>query len=163
MNKAWLLLGGNIGDRISNLEKAKIMLQEKAGKIIRSSGVYETASWGNIDQPPFLNQVIIIETIFSAEETMNAILSIENKLGRIRTQKNASRIIDIDILFFNEDIFQTKDITIPHPEMQNRNFVLFPLNEISPQFKHPILKKTVHELFLSCADTLDVKLFQPDL
>ncbi len=162
MNRAWLLLGGNLGDRIYNLEEAKIIIQKKAGNIIKFSSIYETAAWGNINQPAFLNQVIIVETTLTAEETMNEILSIENKLGRIRTQKNAARTIDIDILFYNDDVIKTKNLSIPHPEIQNRNFVLYPLNEISPELLHPVLKKTIHELLLSCNDTLHVQLFQPD-
>lgn len=159
MNKAFLLLGGNIGNRFSNLEKAKHFLEVKVGKILSCSQIYETASWGNTDQPDFLNQVLLIETKLTAQQLMQEILSIEKNLGRVRTQKNASRKIDIDILFFNNDIVKTKDITIPHSEIQNRNFVLHPLNEIAPQFEHPLLKKTVNELLLLCNDGLAVHLY----
>ncbi|MEP6595801.1 MAG: 2-amino-4-hydroxy-6-hydroxymethyldihydropteridine diphosphokinase [Ginsengibacter sp.] len=154
MNKAYLLLGGNIGNRLANLETAKKLLRQQVGKIIKYSSVYETASWGNSDQPDFLNQVLLIETNLMAEKIMEQILLIENTMGRVRTEKNASRIIDIDILFINEEVIETKDITIPHPQIQNRNFVLFPLNELSPQLKHPVFKKTIHELLLQCNDTL---------
>src|SRR5687768_12978729 len=107
MNKAYLLLGGNIGERLVNLEKARELLEMQIGKIIRNSSVYETASWGNTDQPAFLNQVSLIETKLTAEQIMEKILVIEKNLGRIRTEKNASRIIDIDILFFNEEVIET--------------------------------------------------------
>ncbi len=159
MNKAYLLLGGNIDDRLRNFNKAIELLQYEIGKIIESSGIYETAAWGNLDQPVFLNQVLVIETVLSAEKIMDKILFIENKMGRIRTQKNAPRIIDIDILFYNNKIIKTRNLTIPHPEIQNRNFVLYPLKEIIPQFKHPVLGRTINELFLECNDTLAVKLY----
>ncbi len=80
-------------------------------------------------------------------------------MGRIRTQKNASRTIDIDILFYNKKVIKTKGLTIPHPEIHNRNFVLHPLNELIPEFKHPVLNRTINELFLECSDTLTVKLY----
>ena len=160
MNKAYLLLGGNIGDRLANFEMAKQLLEKQVGKIIRFSSIYETASWGNTDQPDFLNQVLLFETKLTAEQIIEQILSIENRLGRIRTEKNASRTIDIDILFFNEAVIETKTIVIPHPQIQNRNFVLYPLNELASQFKHPVLKKTIHELLLQCNDTLAVNLYK---
>jgi 2-amino-4-hydroxy-6-hydroxymethyldihydropteridine diphosphokinase len=159
MNKAFLLLGGNIGDRFSNLEKAKNLLEKEVGKILKCSQIYETASWGNTDQPDFLNQVLLMETKLTAEQLMQQILSIEKKLGRVRTEKNASRKIDIDILFFNDEIIKTENIIIPHPEIANRNFVLHPLNEIAPQFVHPVLKKTVNELLLLGTDGLAVQLY----
>jgi 2-amino-4-hydroxy-6-hydroxymethyldihydropteridine diphosphokinase len=90
---------------------------------------------------------------------MKTILLIEKKMGRIRTLKNAPRNIDIDILFFNRETCNTRDLIIPHPEIQNRRFVLTPLNELSPGLVHPLLKKTVHQLLINCADTLDVKKF----
>lgn len=159
MNKAYLLLGSNIDDRPDNLRKARELLQKDIGKIIECSEIYETAAWGNMDQPVFLNQVLIIETILSAEETMHKLLFIEKKMGRVRTQKNASRIIDIDILFYNKEVIKTRNLTIPHPEIQNRNFVLYPLKELIPKFEHPVLNRTIHELFLECSDTLAVKLY----
>ena len=111
---------------------------------------------GNTNQNDFLNQVIIINNKLNPEETMEAILEIESKMGRIRTQKNAPRIIDIDILFFNKEIINTKNLTIPHTLMQERNFVMFPLNELSPNFIHPVFKKNIHRLLRSCKDKLAV-------
>jgi 2-amino-4-hydroxy-6-hydroxymethyldihydropteridine diphosphokinase len=160
MNKAFLLLGSNMGDRLANFKRAEHFLQEHVGKIIKCSSVYETASWGNTDQPDFLNEVLLIGTKLAAEQVMGKILIIENKMGRVRTQKNASRIIDIDILFFNDEVIETKDLVIPHPQIQNRNFVLYPLNELAPQLMHPVLKKTIHELLLNGSDTLAVNLYK---
>ena len=159
MNKAYLLLGGNIGNRPANLKKAKHLLENQVGKIVKCSGIYETASWGNTDQPDFLNRVLLIETKLAPEKIMEQILLIEKTMGRVRSEKNASRVIDIDILFFNDEVIETKNIIIPHPEIQNRNFVLYPLNELFPQLNHPVLKKTVHELLLQCSDTLAVHIY----
>src|SRR4026208_2624091 len=130
MNKAYLLLGGNIGNRPANLKKAKHLLENQVGKIVKYSRIYETASWGNTDQPDFLNQVLLIETKLAPAKIMEQILLIEKTIGRVRSEKNASRVIDIDILFFNDEVIETKNIIIPHPEIQNRNFVLYPLNEL---------------------------------
>ena len=160
MNKAYLLLGSNIGDRLSNLKKAKQLLKKQVGEVIECSSIYETASWGKTAQPDFLNQVLLIETKLTAAQIMEQILFIENEMGRVRTEKNASRIIDIDILFFNEEIIETKNVIIPHPQIQNRNFVLYPLDELAPQLKHPVLKKTIHELLLECKDILPVNFYK---
>jgi len=125
----------------------------------RKSAIYQTAAWGNTDQPDFLNQVIIVQTKLTAWQTMQSILQIEKEMGRLRTVKNAPRIIDIDILFFNKEIIHTVELTVPHPQLQNRRFVLVPLNELSPNFKHPALKKNIHQLFIHCTDKLNVKKF----
>jgi len=159
MNKTYLLLGSNMGNSQKQLSKAIILIEKKIGKITRQSGLYETAAWGNINQADFLNQVVVIETSLSAWQTMQTILSIEKKMGRLRTVKNAPRIIDIDILFFNKEIIQQDQLIVPHPQLQNRRFVLVPLNELSPNFRHPVLKRTIHQLFMHCSDKLNVKKF----
>lgn len=157
MNSAYLLIGGNLGNRIENLTKAISAIEKGIGKIIKVSTIYQTASWGITDQPDFLNQVLLVTTKFSAAETMQIILSVENKMGRIRTLKNASRIIDIDILFFNDEIINSRLLTIPHPEIQNRKFVLIPLNEIAPQLLHPVFKQSIQNLLSTSKDKLEVK------
>ena len=159
MNTAYLLLGGNMGHRTNNLKTAIKKIEQLVGKIIRQSSVYETAAWGNTQQPEFLNQVIVVETKLPAEKLLNNILLIEEKMGRIRNKKNDPRVIDIDILFFDRLIINEKTLIIPHPEIQNRKFVLVPLNELSPNLKHPVLKKTIHQLLTICPDQLDVKKF----
>jgi len=159
MNKTYLLLGSNIGNSKTSLAKAITQIEKQIGPVTRQSGLYNTAAWGNITQPDFLNQVIIVETELHPAETMQTILRIEKKMGRIRTVKNAPRIIDIDILFFNKEIIGLPDLTVPHPQIQNRRFVLVPLNQLSPNMKHPGLKKTVHQLLMHCADKLNVKKF----
>ena len=157
MNTGYILTGGNLGDRLANLQKAKEYLGKETGNIVTSSSIYETEAWGNNDQPDFYNQVHIINTKLSAEQMMEKILKIEEQMGRVRAAKNASRIIDIDILFFNDDVINKKDLVIPHPEISNRRFVLTPLNELSPELVHPVLNKTINELLSTCKDTLSVK------
>jgi 2-amino-4-hydroxy-6-hydroxymethyldihydropteridine diphosphokinase len=159
MNKTYLLLGSNMGNSNKQLSKASHLIEKLIGKLIRQSSIYSTAAWGNTNQPDFLNQVIVVQTKLNALQTMQTILGIEKKMGRLRTVKNAPRIIDIDILFFNKEIIDQKELTVPHPQLQNRRFVLVPLNELSPNFKHPVLKKTIHQLFIHCPDRLNVKKF----
>jgi 2-amino-4-hydroxy-6-hydroxymethyldihydropteridine diphosphokinase len=159
MNTVYLLLGSNIGNSEEQLRLATENIKIQVGNIIASSSIYQTAAWGKTDQPDFLNQVIIVETKQWAEDTLSLILNIEEKMGRIRTEKNAPRIIDIDILFFNEAIIQEKELTVPHPEIQNRLFVLIPLNELIPNYIHPLLDKSIHQLLTECKDVLNVKKF----
>ncbi len=159
MNKIYLLLGSNLGNSRTQLSKAIAAIKKQIGEVTRQSGLYATAAWGNTKQPDFLNQVIIVETHLTPEQTMQTILGIEKKMGRTRTVKNAPRIIDIDILFFNKEIINIPNLAVPHPEIQNRRFVLVPLNELSPNLVHPVLKRSVHQLLIHCADTLNVKKF----
>src|SRR5690606_20917126 len=146
MNQTYLITGGNIGDRRAHLEQATAHIEKNIGHILKSSGIYETAAWGNTDQPCFYNQVHLVETKLTAEKVMSVILKLEQKMGRIRTEKNAASIIDIDILFFNEEVINTKSVIIPHKEIPNRQFVLKPLLEIAPGFIHPTLHKSVSQL-----------------
>ena len=159
MNKIYLLLGSNQQNPQKQLLLSQKLIAKKIGPIKRKSSIYQTAAWGNTYQPDFLNQVIIVETKLPAQQTMQIILQIEKKMGRLRTVKNAPRIIDIDILFFNKEIINEKKLTVPHPQLQNRRFVLVPLNELSPNLKHPVIKKTIHQLFIHCPDKLNVKKF----
>jgi len=148
-----------MGNSEEQLQLAATNTEKYIGNIVAASSLYQTAAWGKTDQPDFLNQVLIVETELSAADTLSVLLAIEEKMGRVRTEKNAPRIIDIDILFFNDDIIQEKDLIIPHPEIQNRLFVLTPLNELAPNYIHPVLAKTIHELLLGCKDVLNVKKF----
>lgn len=159
MNKVYLLLGSNLGNSYEKILQAKENIQKTIGNIARESSLYQTAAWGNKNQPDFLNQVIVVETKLDAFELLKANLCIEEKMGRMRTIKNAPRTIDIDILFFNKKTIYAKELVIPHSQIQNRRFVLIPLNELSPNFTHPVLKKTVHKLMLDCKDNLNVKKF----
>ena len=157
MNKAYLLTGGNEGDRYLNMQQARTNIEHICGQLLQVSSIYETVPWGKRDQPDFLNQVLHIGTILSPEELLRAILSIEEKGGRKRTVKNAPRTIDIDILFYNHLVLEKPGLSIPHPRIADRRFVLKPLDEISPEFVHPVLGKTIHQLLLECKDELGVK------
>lgn len=159
MNKAYLIIGGNIGDRLHILSKARQSISDSCGKIIIQSSVYETAAWGKEDQDAFLNQVILIETELSSRDLLRAVLKIEEDLGRKREVKYGPRIIDIDIIFFNEEEINADGLKIPHPQLQNRRFVLIPLNEIAPKNLHPVLKKSVNQLLEDCPDSLPVNKF----
>jgi len=159
MNKTYLLLGSNIGNSQLQLSVAIKNIEQKIGNVIRQSKLYSTAAWGDTRQPDFLNQVILAETALTPVETMQTILVIEKEMGRVRTLKNAPRIIDIDILFFNKVVVDEPTLTLPHPEIQNRRFVLIPLNELAPNLHHPVLGLSIHELLKICPDRLNVKKF----
>ncbi len=155
MNHTYLITGGNIGDKKINLKNAAGLIEKKIGHILKSSAIYETAAWGNTDQPSFYNQVHFVETALKPDELMFTILDIEKRMGRVRTTKNAARIIDIDILFFNDEIIETASVLVPHKEIPNRKFVLKPLLELAPDYIHPILKKTITQLEAETTDTLE--------
>ncbi|RYY71848.1 MAG: 2-amino-4-hydroxy-6-hydroxymethyldihydropteridine diphosphokinase [Chitinophagaceae bacterium] len=157
MNKVYLLLGSNMGNRRQQIERAAKHINKKIGKITRRSSLYQTAAWGDEAQADFLNQVLIVESRLEASVCITGILDIETEMGRIRTVKNAPRIIDIDILYFNKDIISLPNLEVPHPAIASRRFVLTALNEMSPNFIHPVLKKTNHQLLAICPDMLDVK------
>lgn len=157
MNKMYILMGSNLGESGEHLQNAGKAINKKIGRTIRQSGVYRTAAWGKTDQPDFLNQVIVVETMFSALEVMKSLLVIEKDFGRIRSRRNEPRIIDLDILYYNKDIINEPGLTIPHPRITERRFVLVPLNELSPLFKDPITHKTIHQLLRICSDKLAVK------
>jgi 2-amino-4-hydroxy-6-hydroxymethyldihydropteridine diphosphokinase len=156
LNKVYLLLGSNLGDRTGTLDKAKKDLSE-LGHISGISSLYETQAWGHREQPNFFNQVIVLETGLSAEDLLKKNLEIEIKLGRVREQKWAERTIDIDILYFNDEIIVTKALKIPHPQIHNRKFTLIPLNEIDPGFLHPVFNLTTKQMLERCEDSLEVK------
>ena len=157
MRTAYLLIGGNLGNRKENLSKAISLINEQCGSLTRSSSIYETEAWGNTDQPSFLNQALEISTSLTARQLMRRVLRIEEEMGRIRKEKLGPRIIDIDIILFENEIHDLRFLKIPHPEMQNRRFVLVPLAEINSNLQHPVLKKTIAELLEECPDNLEVK------
>lgn len=157
MNTVYLLLGSNMGDSEQMLSVATNMIEKNIGKLTTSSVIYKTAAWGKEDQPDFLNQIIIVSSLLSSSTLLKEIFIIEKEMGRVRTTKNAARVIDIDMLFFNDEIIQTENLTVPHKQIQNRRFVLVPLAEIAPDFTHPILKKSSLELLSICSDKLNVQ------
>ena len=157
MNTAYLILGGNKGDKIKNLQLAIKHLETRAGAVLKKSDIYVTSAWGNPDQPDFVNQVVCLETTLSAHELLNQLLKIEEELGRIRDhQKWMERTMDIDILFFNDDVIETDVLKIPHPFIQERKFVLIPMAELAPKLMHPLLNKTIEMLLFECKDEFEV-------
>ena len=146
-----------MGDRKEYLATAREWIEAECGKIEKASLLYQTAAWGKTDQPAFLNQALQIKTTLTAKQLIRQVLKIEKQMGRTREEKNGPRIIDIDILFFNDEVISTSFLKIPHPEMQNRRFVLTALNEIATDIVHPVLKKTVKQLLAECPDTLAVE------
>jgi len=157
MRTAFLLIGGNLGNRKENLSKAVSLINEQCGSLTSSSSIYETEAWGKTDQPAFLNQALEISTSLNARQLMRKVLKIEEEMGRVRKEKLGPRIIDIDILLFESEIHDLRFLKIPHPEMQNRRFVLVPLAEIDSTLQHPVLKKSIAELLEECPDNLEVK------
>lgn len=159
MELVYFLLGSNLGDRNNCLKEARLQLQRAIGEISRTSAVYETESWGVAGLPDYLNQVVEIATNLLPESILIKTQFIEEKLHRERTIKWHSRTIDIDILFFGEAIVNLPELKIPHPQLQNRLFTLAPLDELIPDFVHPGLHKTIHELKQEIKDDLLVKIY----
>ncbi|SDH51074.1 2-amino-4-hydroxy-6-hydroxymethyldihydropteridine diphosphokinase [Chitinophaga filiformis] len=154
MNKAILLIGGNLGDRTGNLQQAVEQIDKQVGKVEKISALYETAAWGHVEQPDYLNQALLVSTGMDARTLLQTVLAIEHHIGRIRRQKWGARVIDIDIIFYNDAIINEPDLKIPHPQMQFRQFVLVPLTEIIPDWQHPVLHQPVSTLLENCTDTL---------
>ena len=181
MKEIFILLGSNRGDRQATIEQAKTLISSICGNILRSSHLYETEPWGFEDTTAFLNQVIEIESALEPEKLMERLLSIETQLGRERVcslqsavcsnppspipnpassnsqfsiinYQFSSRPIDLDILFYGHKMIFTENLMIPHPRLHLRRFTLEPLNELSPTFQHPVLKKTISVLLQECND-----------
>jgi len=157
---AYLLLGGNLGDRMANLKKAIELLNDKVGGVLSVSSLYETAAWGKTDQPAFLNQAVALKTRLSALEVLDFALNIEQELGRVRKDKWGERLIDIDLILFGDQVINIPDkLQVPHPHMQHRKFVMEPLAEIAPDVLHPVLGETMLSICRNISDPLEVKKF----
>jgi 2-amino-4-hydroxy-6-hydroxymethyldihydropteridine diphosphokinase len=154
MNKAILLIGGNLGDRTGHLQQAVEQIDKQIGKVEKISALYETAAWGQVKQPDYLNQALLVSTEMDARTLLETVLAIEHNIGRIRREKWGARVIDIDIIFYNDVVINQPDLKIPHPQMQFRQFVLVPLREILPDWQHPVLHQSVSTLLENCTDTL---------
>ena len=159
-NLVYLSLGSNVGYREAQLREAEGRLG-KLGRVIAISSFYETEPVEFTEQPWFLNCTVELESSLTPEELMIAILGIEEQMGRRRVQNKGPRSIDIDILLFGDAIVESSEVTIPHPAMQQRRFVLEPLAEIAPEAVHPLLKKTIRELLDRLPPGQSVKKFEP--
>lgn len=157
MHIVYLILGSNLGDRNAILNKAVFLINSRIGEVILKSKIYETAPWGGVEQPAYLNQVLMVKTTLSPETTLKDVLEIEKDLGRERIVKWGARSLDIDILFYDEIIINTDDLKIPHPFIHLRKFVLVPLVEIAPNFVHPLFKTTNEHLLEELVDYSEVK------
>lgn len=157
MHEIFLLIGGNLGNRLLNISKAIVSINKQIGKITQRSGIYETEPWGFDHEKPFYNMVVVCESALTPREVLSSIHSIEHKLGRVRNLKGyEGRIIDIDILFYNHLIMKEPDLIIPHPELHKRLFTLIPLMEINAGFIHPAFNKSIKSLYEDCPDNKSV-------
>lgn len=157
MSNAYLGLGSNMGKSEWILSEAVRRLSQTSGEITNESPLYKTKAWGNENQHDFINQVVVLQTNLVPADLMQHLLNIELEMGRKRIIKNAPRSIDIDILFYDDAIINLPHLTIPHPLLSQRRFVLIPLNDINPELVHPVLHKTIRQLLAECTDRLDVK------
>ncbi len=160
-----LLLGSDIEPRMKYLEKALSLLQEEIGNIKSVSSVYESEPWGFESSSRFLNAVVVLETGDSPAEVLKKCQNIEKRAGRTRNLKKgySSRTLDVDILFYGDKTVNERDLMIPHPRMHKRRFTLLPLNELLPDFVHPVIGKTTADLLKSCKDNSEVGLFKKRL
>ncbi|MBK6263764.1 2-amino-4-hydroxy-6-hydroxymethyldihydropteridine diphosphokinase [Marivirga sp. S37H4] len=154
MKGIFLLLGSNLGEKKQHLDDVLLKLNNNGIELIKSSSIYETEAWGKTDQASFYNQVIQINTDLTPEGLLETILKIELQLGRVRTEKWGERLIDIDILYFNDVVIDTANLQIPHKGIPDRRFTLLPLREIAANFIHPVYKKNQKELLKECTDPL---------
>jgi 2-amino-4-hydroxy-6-hydroxymethyldihydropteridine diphosphokinase len=157
MMNVFLLLGSNLGDRTAYLQQAIAAIENEVAPVTKTSSVYETQSWGKTNQPDYLNQVVLLQTDLSAQTILQKIWNIEWAIGRVREEKWGPRIIDIDILFYGDEIIDEPQLKVPHPELHTRRFTLEPLTEIAPDMVHPVLDKTILQLKDELKDSLIVK------
>lgn len=158
----YLHTGTNIGDRAANLSYARQLVTERIGSILKASSIYETEAWGLEEQADFYNQALEVTTDLSPEKLLQQTKQIEQDMGRQKEIRWGKRLIDVDILFYGQEVIHTEKLKIPHAEMANRNFVLIPMLELQPELEHPILKKTIEEIYWESKDTLDVVMLSND-
>ena len=157
MNIVFFFFVSNLGDRELLLKDAITAIEIRIGNIVEFSKVYESAPWRAEGQDNYLNQILKVKTILLAAEVLSIVLDIEKQLGRIRIEKWGERLIDIDIIFYNDSIIETPELCVPHKHLHERMFVLTPLHNIAPEMVHPKYNKTIVELLKICKDSELVK------
>jgi len=162
LESVFVLLGSNLGDRELLVNQASKMIGERCGKIVAKSRLYESEPWGFKSEHWFLNQVVKVETAFSPDALMEVLLEIEKELGRDRSVPHegyVSRPMDLDILYFGNEIIDTQMVNAPHPHLHERRFTLLPLCDIAPDYVHPVMKKTNLQLLDECQDAGKVNIY----
>ena len=155
-NQAYISLGGNIGNTQEIFQKALEEIYQHIGKITKKSSLYQTAAWGNTQQNDFINQVICINTLSSAHDLLDSLLTIEIKLDRVREEIWGPRTLDLDILYFNQEIIESPTLIVPHQRIKERKFILIPMNEIASDHVDPVSNQPVAQLLANCIDELAV-------
>ncbi len=145
-HRAYVALGSNLGNKHGNLERALGLLLQRGVVILQVSPYIETEPYGVTDQPTFLNGVCCVLTTLTPIELLRTLLAVEQEMGRVRLRHWGERNIDLDLIFYDDVIMQTKELVLPHPDMHNRDFVLLPMAEIAPDFVHPVLHQTMQQL-----------------
>ena len=156
MTQLFLSLGGNLGNTREIFEGAYPLIEKKIGKISVYSSIYQTEAWGPILQADFLNQVLLVNTSLKAEACLAEMLEIEREFGRERKERWGPRTLDLDILYYGDQVIAESDLSIPHPRIAERKFILTPLAEIAPTFTDPALRKTMVTLLAECSDNSQV-------
>jgi 2-amino-4-hydroxy-6-hydroxymethyldihydropteridine diphosphokinase len=160
MTRVYFLLGGNIGNREELLSEAIRKMTNQLGKCVQTSSLYETEPWGFTHEQNFLNQVVVFDSELAALDILDKTQAIEKELGRVRkTTQYCERTIDIDILFYGDEQIENERLSVPHPRIQERSFALYPLEEVIPEFIHPVSRKSIKQLKDECTDELKVNKF----
>lgn len=146
METAYIALGSNLGDKEKNLRRALLLLMQQGVEVIKVSSFFKTEPYGVTDQPQFLNAVCEVRTSLAPLALLDVLLATELAMGRVRLRHWGERNIDLDLLLYGDMVMDTERLRLPHPDMQNRDFVLLPLAEVAPDVVHPVLKKTMEEL-----------------